>query len=43
MSQKREKGASQKGKPNSDTVKKTIAAEDLETAIQPTKRHNAES
>lgn len=41
MSQKRDKGYSQKGKPNADTVKHTIAAEDLETAIHPTKRQNA--
>jgi hypothetical protein len=41
MSQKREKGFSQKGKPNADTVKQTIAAEDLETAIHPTKRQNS--
>ncbi|WP_338451723.1 hypothetical protein R4Z09_07570 [Niallia oryzisoli] len=41
MSQKRDKGYSQKGKPNADTVKQTIAAEDLETAIHPTKRQNA--
>ncbi len=41
MSQKREKGYSQKGKPNADTVKQTIAQEDLENAIHPTKRQNA--
>ncbi|WP_261798579.1 hypothetical protein [Bacillus massilinigeriensis] len=40
MSQKRDKGNSQKGKPNANTVKQTIAAEDLETAIHPTKRQN---
>ncbi|WP_263862294.1 hypothetical protein [Bacillus aerolatus] len=40
MSQKREKGYSQKGKPNSDTVSRTIAAEELEKAIHPTKRRN---
>jgi len=43
MSQKRDKGNSQKGKPSADTVKPMIAAEDLETAIHPTKRQNAES
>ena len=40
MSQKREKGYSQKGKPTADTVKQTIAAEDLEKAIHPTNRQN---
>lgn len=39
---KRDKGYSQKGKPNSDTVKATIAAEELEKAIHPTKRQNSE-
>ncbi len=43
MGQKRDKGNSQKGKPSADTVKPMIAAEDLETAIHPTKRQNAES
>jgi hypothetical protein len=42
MSQKREKGYSQKGKPNADTVKNTIAAEELEKAIHPTRRQNSE-
>lgn len=42
MSQKREKGFSQKGKPNGDTVKQTIAVEELNKAIHPTKRQNAE-
>ncbi|WP_275940671.1 hypothetical protein [Neobacillus terrae] len=42
MSQKRDKGYSQKGKPNADTVKKTIAAEELQKAIHPTKGENAE-
>lgn len=41
MSQKRDKGYSQKGKPNADTVKQAIAAEDLENAIHPTKRQNS--
>lgn len=41
MSQKRDKGYSQKGKPSADTVKPMIAAEDLETAIHPTKKQNA--
>jgi len=42
MSKKQEKGYSQKGKPNSDTVSQTIAAEELEKAIHPTKRQNSE-
>ncbi|MED3551158.1 hypothetical protein [Cytobacillus praedii] len=42
MSQKRDKGFSQKGKPNSDTVSQTIAAEEVEKAIHPTKRQNSE-
>lgn len=41
MSQKRDKGYSQKGKPNSDTVKPIIAAEELEKAIDATKRRNS--
>jgi len=41
MGQKRDKGYSQKGKPNSDTVNATIAAEELEKAIHPTKRQNS--
>ncbi|MFB6465917.1 hypothetical protein ACE38V_03750 [Cytobacillus sp. Hz8] len=41
MSQKREKGYSQKGKPNVDTGKEAMAVEDLEKAIHPTKRQNA--
>ncbi|WP_283248181.1 hypothetical protein [Bacillus sp. FJAT-50079] len=41
MSSKRDKGYSQKGKPNSDTIKPMIAAEDLEKAIHPTKRQNS--
>ncbi|WP_267917279.1 hypothetical protein [Lederbergia citrisecunda] len=39
---KRDKGYSQKGKPNSDNVKRTIAAEELEKAIQPRNRQNSE-
>ncbi|WP_258535739.1 hypothetical protein [Bacillus sp. 03113] len=42
MSQKREKGYSQKGQPNGDTVKQTIAAEELNKAIHPTKRQNSQ-
>jgi hypothetical protein len=42
MSRKRDKGFSQKGKPTSDTVNQTIAAEELEKAIHPTKRQNSE-
>jgi hypothetical protein len=41
MSQKRDKGYSQKGKPAGETVKETIAAEELEQAIHPTKRQNS--
>ncbi|WP_445492076.1 hypothetical protein [Niallia sp. 03133] len=41
MSQKRDKGFSQAGKPEGDTVKATLAAEELEKAIHPTKRQNA--
>ena len=41
MSQKRDKGYSQKGKPTANTVKQTIAAEDLERAIHPTKGQNS--
>lgn len=41
MSRKRDKGYSQKGKPNADQVKKEIAVEDLENAIQPTNRQNS--
>jgi len=41
MSKKQEKGYSQQGKPNADTIKSTIAAEDLEKAIHPTKRQNS--
>ncbi|MED5101472.1 hypothetical protein SFC52_00675 [Niallia circulans] len=41
MTQKRDKGYSQAGKPNADTVKQTIAAEELEKAIHPTNRQNS--
>jgi hypothetical protein len=43
MSQKRDKGMSQKGKPNSDTVSNILSAEELDKAIHPTKRQNAKS
>ncbi|WP_263621380.1 hypothetical protein [Rossellomorea aquimaris] len=43
MSQKREKGSSQKGKPNSDSVSNAISAEELDKAIHPTKRQNSKS
>jgi hypothetical protein len=42
MSQKRDKGYSQQGKPDADNVKQQIAAEDLEKAIHPTKRQNSQ-
>ncbi|WP_272913742.1 hypothetical protein [Halalkalibacter okhensis] len=38
MSQKREKGYSQKGKPSSDTVNNVIAQEELKKAIYPTNK-----
>ncbi|MFC0473655.1 hypothetical protein ACFFHM_24885 [Halalkalibacter kiskunsagensis] len=38
MSQKRDKGYSQKGKPTSNTVDPMIAAEDVEKAIYPTNK-----
>jgi hypothetical protein len=41
MSQKREKGFSQKGKPSSDSTRPVMAAEDMEKATHPTKRQNA--
>ncbi|MGI8351897.1 hypothetical protein NiCM35_19250 [Niallia circulans] len=41
MTQKRDKGYSQAGKPNADTVKQTIAVEELEKAIHPTNRQNS--
>jgi hypothetical protein len=43
MSQKRDKGASQKGKTHSDSVNNTLAAEELKKAIHPTNRDNSES
>ena len=42
MSQKRDKGYSQNGKPNAENGKQQIAAEDLEKAIHPTKRQNSQ-
>jgi hypothetical protein len=42
MSQKREKGYSQKGKTSGDTTKSVMAAEEMEKAIHPTKRQNAQ-
>ncbi|WP_281271535.1 hypothetical protein [Peribacillus asahii] len=38
MSQKRDKGYSQKGKTTSNTVDPVIAAENLEKAINPTNK-----
>ncbi|MDQ0157248.1 hypothetical protein [Robertmurraya andreesenii] len=40
MSQKREKGNSQKGQPNAETVKQRIAREELEQAIHPTNKQS---
>jgi hypothetical protein len=34
------KNGAQKGKPTADTAKQTIAKEELEKAIHPTKRQN---
>jgi hypothetical protein len=45
MSQKRDKGYSQKGKNYADSAgggKRMIAAEEIEKAIQPVKRQNTE-
>jgi len=45
MSQKRDKGASQKGKNYADTAgggQRTMAAEEMEKALHPTKRQNSE-
>jgi hypothetical protein len=45
LSQKRDKGYSQKGKDYADTAggdKRVIAAEEIEKAIHPTKRQNSE-
>ncbi|WP_263862411.1 hypothetical protein [Peribacillus tepidiphilus] len=39
---KRDKGYSQKGKPNNDRGNNVMAAEELEKAIHPTKRQNSE-
>lgn len=33
---------SQKGKPNADTAKQTVAFEEMEKAVHPTKRQNSE-
>jgi hypothetical protein len=33
---------SQKGKPNADTVKRTVAFEEMEKAVHPAKRQNSE-
>lgn len=41
MTKQREKGYSQKGKPTSDTVKNTIASEELNKAIHPTNQQNS--
>lgn len=41
MSQKREKGFSQKGKTTSGTTRPVMAAEEMEKANHPTKRQNA--
>lgn len=46
MSQKRDKGNSQKGKDYADsagTGKRMMASEEMEKALHPTKRQNAES
>ncbi|WP_187373174.1 hypothetical protein [Bacillus rubiinfantis] len=45
MSQKRDKGYSSKGKDYAETAgtsKRMMAAEEMEKAIQPTKRQNSE-
>lgn len=42
MSQKRDKGYSQKGKTSSDTTGSVISKEELNKAIHPTKRQNSE-
>lgn len=39
---KRDKGRSQKGKPNADTTNNTMAAEEMEKALHPTNRQNSE-
>lgn len=43
LSKKQEKGYSQKGKPNSDTVNPKIAAEELDKAIHPTNTNPSNS
>jgi hypothetical protein len=43
MSQKRDKGYSQKGKNHSDSVNPAMAAEELKKAIHPTNRDNSKS
>lgn len=45
MSQKREKGYSQKGKNEADTAgggKRLMSAEEMEKALHPTKKQNSE-
>jgi len=45
LSQKRDKGSSQKGKDYADTAgggQRVMAAEEVEKAIHPTKRQNSE-
>jgi hypothetical protein len=45
LSQKRDKGSSQKGKNSAETAgggQRIMAAEEMEKAIHPTKRQNAE-
>ncbi len=39
---KRDKGRTQKGKPNADTTNNIMAAEEMEKAIHPTNRQNSE-
>ncbi|MFE8702582.1 hypothetical protein ACFYKX_18445 [Cytobacillus sp. FJAT-54145] len=41
MSQKRDKGYSQRGKSDANNVKQKISAEELDKAIHPTKRQNS--
>lgn len=41
MNKSKDKGYSQAGKPHADTVKQTIAKEDLDNAIHPTNRQNS--
>ncbi|WP_267900826.1 hypothetical protein [Falsibacillus albus] len=42
MSQKRDKGYSQKGQPNAEEIKNTVSAEEVEKTVHPTKRQNSE-